>query len=641
VKLAEHLKARYALGQLGLPTTFTLVGLVLTGTLIIPLTGYLKGNGAGAVTASATIPNTDITGLGTASTHATGDFLQVANNLSDITNAGTARTNLGLGTAATHATGDFAQTANNLSDLANAGTARTNLGLGTMATQAASAVAITGGTIKGITLLLVNTSTDDGVNALQVAGSAKVTKASAGDAITFTNGGSTPKTGYLYTDASVVGFFSGASGANAGLTLGASALTMYGPNQSKTLVLDNTGVAVTGLLTGSGNVGLANTFNVYWGSTTCAISGTDSANTITFFTGNASRLVIGNSSFAVSTPGSFAGDLTLTSSGDIYARVVRSTVGLLGDAGGSAGFQIRVKASGVEGLDITNLAANVTYFTLTSTGINATAIGATTASTAKFTTVAASSTIKSTAGDVRAILDGSDTAASGAFLLLSNAAENRIWLHQLTASNNMDLWYFNGTSYARQATFYNSGNACFGANVDSSRVRAEVTSGSGLAMEAVNLTAAATTITAWNKDTTNNNKFMEFYTETSIATLRGSIDYNRGVATRFNTSSDGRLKKLIGDASPDISRAILLGTRIREYEWLEFAGKRHVGVIAQEVLASGFTGAVSHANGTDDEPGYMGVDKTAWNFHLIAGWQDHDRKIESHEARLAKLEARA
>jgi len=129
----------------------------LGGTLVVAnggtgantLSGYLKGNGTSAFTGVATIPNTDITGLGTMSTQnanavaITGGTISGLSAPIAVASGGTGAATLtgyvkGTGTSALTASATIPNT-----DIT---------GLGTMSTQSASFVAISGGAINGTTI---------------------------------------------------------------------------------------------------------------------------------------------------------------------------------------------------------------------------------------------------------------------------------------------------------------------------------------------------------------------------------------------------------------------------------------------------------------------------------------------------------
>jgi hypothetical protein len=208
------------------------------GTGAVTLTGYVKGAGTTALTASATIPNSDITGLGTMSTQ---NASAVAITGGTISGLGTPLAVPSGGSGAATLTGYVI--GNGTSAMtASATIPNTDItGLGNMSVQDSDAVTITGGTANGLT---IGNSTPAAVTATTLRVNSTVSLAgntgTTGQVLT-SNGGSAPTWESVSGTGDVVGPASATD----------NAVTRYDTTTGKLLqnsvvIIDDTG-SVTGV----------------------------------------------------------------------------------------------------------------------------------------------------------------------------------------------------------------------------------------------------------------------------------------------------------------------------------------------------------------------------------------------------------
>lgn len=302
----------------------TLTGAVLAGawngsTITVPyggtgattLTGYVKGNGTSAMTASATIPNTDITGLGTMSTQNSGAVTITGGTISGLgTPLPVASGGSGAATLTGYVKGNGTSAYTAASTIPNTDIT----GLGTMSTQGADAVTITGGTANGLTIGASNPASGIFTTLrFNSTLSANGSTGTSGQVLT-SNGASAPtwqSVGGVGTVTSVDG-----SGGTTGLTLTGGPITASGTlTLGGTLIVGNGGTGattLTGYVKGNGTSAMTASATIPTTDLSGTISNAQLANSAITINGTSTSL---GGSISVGTVTSVTGTAPVVSSG--------------------------------------------------------------------------------------------------------------------------------------------------------------------------------------------------------------------------------------------------------------------------------------------------------------------------------------
>jgi hypothetical protein len=239
------------------------------------------------------------------------------------------------------------------------------------------------------------------------------------------------------------------------------------------------------------------------------------------------------------------------------------------------------------------------------------------------------------------MLDQSNAAANNRYWDFGILSEQLIFRILNDADNSSSNWLTvdrTGTTVDRVAFPSDNNASAFsvGAAPTTTGAMAHISTatGSAAALTIKSATAATSTGFVWNTATAGDNIFLQFLTEGSSGTSRGSIDFNRaGTAVRYNTSSDGRLKRNVLPAPSAVN--LVLSLPVDSFDWIE--GDVHVehGFVAQK-LYEVFPDAVS--GGTDPEA-IMGIDRGALVPVLCKALQETIQQVRALEQRVAVIEA--